>query len=362
MTLFVDLKHRLPDFNLATRFEAPPGVTALFGRSGSGKTTIVNAVAGLSRPDVGHIALAGDVWLDTTRNLARPAHQRPVGYVFQDARLFPHMNVLRNLTYSRRRAVPGMPQPGFDDVVDLLGLGSLLDRHPGALSGGERQRVAIGRALLSAPKLLLMDEPLVALDTQRKAEILPYLDQLRGATDLPVLYVSHALSEVARLATTLVLIEQGRVIASGPVERLLSEPGLVRHLGLREAGAILTAKVTEHHADGLTELAVSGGQVFVPTMSTPIGARTQVRVLAQDVVLSRNKPEHLSALNILPATITGLRDGSGPGVIVQLSCGGDMMLARVTRRSACALGLAPGVSVFAVIKAVSIAPADVGGN
>ena len=352
MSLSLRLAHRFPGFHLDLAFDAPPGVTCLFGQSGSGKTTVINAVAGLLRPDRAEIVLDGAA----LHNLA--PHRRRVGYVFQDARLFPHMSVQANLTYAarirRRRA------EGFDRIVDLLGLSALLPRHPATLSGGERQRVALGRALLSDPQLLLMDEPLAALDEARKAEVLPYIEALRDETGLPILYVSHSLSEVARLATTIAVIEAGRLAAFGPAAQVLSDPGTAPLLGLRDAGAILTACIAAHEDDGLTRLDTSAGPVWLPRCAGQPGQSVRIRIAAQDVILSRARPEGLSALNILPASVTDLHDGQGPGTLVRLDLGGEHILARVTRRSARAMGLAPGVAVHVVVKTVSVAQADVG--
>ncbi len=359
MSLSVRLHHRFPSFTLDATFDAPPGVTALFGRSGSGKTTVINAVAGLLRADIGHIALEGRVLFDTQTRRNLPPHRRRIGYVFQEGRLFPHLTVRQNLLYGRwfSRTSDGVP---FDRVVDLLGIAPLLERRPAALSGGEKQRVAIGRALLSNPGLLLMDEPLAALDDARKAEILPYLERLRDQTATPILYVSHSMAEVARLATTLVVMDAGRVLRTGPASAILSDPDAAPLFGLREAGAYLTARIAAHEADGLTSLYTSAGPMLLPRIDAAPGTALRVRVHAQDVILSRDRPVGLSALNILPATVTTLRLGDGPGALVQLQAGSDLLLARITRRSAAALTLAPGTPVFAILKSVSVARDDVG--
>ena len=359
MSLQVAITHPLPGFEVNVAFEAPGGVTALFGQSGAGKTTVINAVAGLLRPRAGRIALSGETLFDASARVNLPVHRRRLGYVFQDGRLFPHLSVRQNLTYGQRFAPRGLPGPGLDEVADLLGLDRLLDRRPGALSGGEKQRVAFGRALLSHPRMLLMDEPLAALDAARKDEILPYLERLRDLSGLPILYVSHSVAEVARLATTVVVLEAGQVVRAGPAEQVLSDPAMVRQFGLREAGAVLPAEIARHHADGLTELAISGGRLFLPRMEPPEGARTRVRILAHDVIVADRAPQGLSALNVLPGEVIALREGQGPGMIVQIQCGADRLLARITRRSAEALALAPGRKVHAVIKSVSIARTDV---
>jgi molybdate transport system ATP-binding protein len=360
MSLSVRFTHCFGDFSLDVAFEAPAGVTALFGRSGSGKTSVINAVAGLIRPDAGRIELDGTVLYEADRRISVPVHRRRLGYVFQEGRLFPHLSVRQNLIYGRWFAARG-PGESFDHVVGMLGIDGLLERRPAGLSGGEKQRVAIGRALLANPRLLLMDEPLAALDEERKAEILPYLERLRGETDIPVLYVSHSMAEVARLATTLVLMEKGRVVRSGPAHDVLSDPENVPALGIRAAGASLHATVTAQEEDGLTRLETSAGPLFLPHVEAPLGARLSIRILAQDVILSRTKPEGLSALNILPATVTAVRLGEGPGAVIQLKAGDDLLLARVTRRSAQALELAPGAACFAILKSVAVAQSEVGG-
>ncbi len=359
MTLSVAFRHAFPGFSLDVSFEAPKGVTALFGRSGSGKTTVVNAVAGLLRPDSGRIALDETVLLDSAGGIFLPPHRRRLGYVFQEGRLFPHMTVRQNLRYGQwfARATQRMD---FGRVVDLLGLGALLDRRPSLLSGGEKQRVAIGRALLSAPAMLLMDEPLAALDAPRKAEILPWLERLRDETHLPILYVSHALPEVARLATTIVLLEGGRVLRSGPVAEILSDPDVAPALGIREAGALLTARIAAQEPDGLTRLHSSAGPLWLPKIARPVGAKVRVRIAAQDVMLARTRPEGISALNVLPVTIAALRSDEGASALVQLSAGEDRILARITRRSLATLQLAEGDRLFAVIKSVSVADESVG--
>ena len=364
MTLSVAVTHRFGAFTLEAAFEAPPGVTALYGRSGSGKTSVVNAVAGLLRPDAGRIALNGDVLFDSSTGLCLPPNRRRIGYVFQDGRLFPHLTVRQNLTYGRHFAPRSSRQAAgtFDRIVGLLGIGALLDRRPGTLSGGEKARVAIGRAILSNPQLLLMDEPLAALDEARKAEILPYLERLRDDLELPILYVSHAMSEVARLATTVVLMEAGRVVAAGPTAQVLADPATAPNLGLREAGALLTARVVGQDDDGLTRLDGPAGPLWLPRLDAPLGAVVRVRVLAQDVMLSLTRPEGFSALNMLPATVQDIRMGDGPGALLRLKVGDEVLLARITRRSVDALRLVPGLAIFAVLKAVSVAQENVGGG
>ncbi|WP_300013814.1 molybdenum ABC transporter ATP-binding protein [uncultured Roseobacter sp.] len=354
MTLSVSLQHRLGDFDLDVAFEAPPGITVLFGRSGAGKTTIINAVAGLLTPQAGRIASNGTVLLDSASRQIVPPHKRRIGYVFQDARLFPHLNVRQNLAYGRWFAPKSAPREDKARIVDLLGIGHLLDRRPTGLSGGEKQRVAIGRALLASPQILLADEPLAALDEQRKAEILPYFERLRDEVTVPILYVSHAATEVARIATTVVALDGGRVARQGPAAEVMSDPAITP-LGVRSAGAMLDARVQAHHADGLCTLEAEGVPLLLPRIDKPVGAAVRVWIEAQDVMLATEEPRGISALNVLETTVTELRLGAGPGVIVQLSFGRAFLLARITRRSAEALALEPGAPVFAVLKAVSVA-------
>lgn len=355
MTLSLKLKHQLGPFSLDLSFKTPAGVTALFGKSGSGKTTVVNSVAGLLRPDVGHIEVDGETLVDTDKGIFRPPHRRNVGYVFQDARLFPHLSVRQNLLYG----APKGQVDELDRIAELLDIVPLIDRRIGALSGGEKQRVAIGRALLSNPRILLMDEPLAALDEPRKAEILPYIERLAHEAKIPILYVSHSLSEVARLASTLVILSNGRIARAGPATQLFSDPETAPLLGLREAGAILTARVTSHTSDGLSALETAGGQIFLPQIQSEPGTNLRLRIHANDVMLALSRPSDLSALNILKTRVKHIKDGDGPGMMVALDMGGETLLARVTRRSATALNLREGLEVFAIIKSVSTAQADV---
>lgn len=357
--LDVDLRHRFAGFSLEARFTAPAGITVLFGRSGSGKTTIVNALAGLLRPQAGRIAVGGQALLDTAAGVWLPPHRRRVGYIFQEGRLLPHLTVRQNLRYGALFAPRDAPREDLDRVVEMLGIGALLHRRPAALSGGEKQRVAIGRALLSGPRLLLADEPLAALDEARKAEILPHFERLRDELAIPILYVSHAAPEVARLATTVVAIEAGRVVRQGAAAEVLGDP-YVTPAGARAAGAVVVARVVAHHADGLSELEAGGQALWMPRVSQAENAEVRLRIAAHEVILARERPVGLSALNILPGTVAALRGGAGPGVMVALDTPAGRVLARITRRSALALDLAPGVAVFAIIKSVSPERGDVG--
>ena len=360
MTLEVGLRHDYGGFRLDVDFLAPPGITVLFGRSGSGKTSIVNAVAGLLRPQQGRVAIGDWVLFESERGTNLPPHRRRLGYIFQEARLFPHLTVRQNLLFGRWFARRRGTSQDLGQVVEMLGIGDLLQRRPHGLSSGETQRVAIGRALLAEPRIILADEPLAALDEPRKAEIMPYFERLRDEIAVPILYVSHSAAEVARLATTVVALREGQVVSQGPALQVLGDPA-VTPLGVRAAGAVLEAVIHRHHADGLSELDAGGARLFLPRVTQPRGTRIRVRVAAHEVLLSRSRPEGLSALNILPGTVESIRTGRGPGAIVSVRTPAGRLLARITRRSQSALGLAAGVECFAVIKTVAFAPEDVGG-
>lgn len=360
MSLDIELHHRFGAFTLDAAFTAPPGITALFGRSGSGKTTVVNAVAGLLRPDRGRVRVDGEILFDTKARIDVPCHRRRVGYVFQEGRLFPHLSVKRNLLFGRWFQGRSDNGADFDRIVELLGIAHLLDRRPGLLSGGEKQRVAIGRALLAEPRVLLMDEPLAALDESRKAEILPYIERLRDETRRPLLYVSHSVTEVARLATTIVAIDNGNVVRAGPAASVMTDAEAFPLMGRQEAGALVVATVLgPPAADGLTELALSGGRILLAGVNAPVGSKLRVRVRARDVIVATKRPEGLSALNVLPTVLERIA-GDGPVVELGLRCGEDRLLARITRRSLTHLGLEPGSACFAVLKTVAFARRDVG--
>ena len=360
MTFAVRLRHRLGRFELNVDFSAPTGITVLFGRSGSGKTSIVNAIAGLLRPREGRIAVGNSVLFDSERGIDLAPHQRRLGYIFQEGRLFPHLSVRQNLLYGRWFARRRDAGSDLETVVETLGIGELLQRRPTSLSAGEQQRVAIGRALLAEPSIILADEPLAALDEPRKAEILPYFERLRDEVSVPILYVSHSPAEVARLATTVVAISDGAIVSHGPALQVLGDPR-VTPLGVRAAGAVLEATVRRHHPDGLSELDAGQARLFLPRVAHPAGTRIRVRVAAHEVLLSRREPQGISALNVLPGTVEAIQTGRGPGAIVSVQTQAGRLLARITRRSEIALGLEPGVECFAVIKTVAIAPEDIGG-
>ncbi len=342
-------------FALDAAFTAPgDGVTALFGPSGCGKSTVLLAVAGLLRPEAGRVALGGEALLDTARGVFLPPERRRCGVVFQDSRLFPHLSVEGNLRYGLRRAPRGATGAGFEEVVALLGLGPLLGRRPGGLSGGERQRVALGRALLARPRLLLMDEPLAALDAARRAEVLPFLARLRAAARLPILYVTHALDEVDALADTLVLMEGGRVLAAGPAEALSTRTDLPL-AARRDAGALLACTVLAHDAAaGLTRIGFPGGELVMPLRPEPPGTPIRLRVRARDVAVATARPDGVSIHNILPCRLAAISPAGTAGeVFLHLSLGETVLLARVMRDAVSRLGLAPGAELHALVKAIA---------
>ena len=348
-------------FRLDAAFTVPgSGVTALFGPSGCGKTTILRCIAGLQRLSDGYLSVNGELWQEGRR--FRPTHRRPLGYVFQEASLFSHLSVRDNLAFGQRRVKDAAPRIGFDEVVDLLGIARLFGRPTAGLSGGERQRVAIGRALLSQPRLLLMDEPLSALDRISKDEILPYLERLHAALSIPVLYVSHDIGEVERLADTLVLVEAGRVRAAGPIAGLLADPALPL-VHMPDPAAVIDGRVMAvDPAYGLSEVEVPGGRLLVAGDLGPVGRRRRLRIPASDVSLGRAAPVDTTILNALPARILGAEPAGGQQMTVRLALGpegsGAAILARISRFSWDRLALAPGEAVVARLKAVALAGPD----
>ncbi|SFJ58794.1 molybdenum ABC transporter ATP-binding protein [Jannaschia pohangensis] len=348
--LEVSVQRRAGDFTLDVALEASSGVTAVFGPSGAGKTTLARCVAGLARPDAGRIVLNGRVLFDGTTDLA--PHRRGIGYVFQEARLFPHLDVRGNLMFGAPRGEEAGP------VAEMLGIADLMDRRPAGLSGGEAARVAIGRALLRQPELLILDEPLAALDARRRAAILPWLGRVREA-GVPILYISHAIEEVARLADTLVLLRDGAVVRAGPLAEVLSDPVAAALMGPSQAGAVLEGVVTAV-ADGLAAVETPAGVLHVP--GGEVGQRLRIRIRAEDIIVATARPEGVSALNVLPAVVEAVQPGQGPGVMLRLRAGEGALLARITRRSAERLSLAPGVAVWAIVKTSGVARADVGGG
>ena len=328
------------------------GITALFGHSGSGKTTCLRAMAGLERPPGGRFSIGDEVWQDD--HVFVPTHRRALGYVFQEASLFPHLSVQGNMEFGLKRAADSAPVFALATVAELLGIGALLKRMPDSLSGGERQRVAIARALLAAPRLLLMDEPLAALDLKRKLEILPYLERLHDELSIPVIYVSHAPDEVARLADHLVLLEDGKVVASGPLSETLARTDLPPAFA-DDAGVVLETTLSAHEADNLSQLDFAGGVLHVGRRHEAPGSRLRCRIHARDVSLALERPRASSIVNILPASVTAVAATDTPGhVLVQLRVGATLLLARITERSLRELALAPGQPVWAQIKGVAL--------
>lgn len=353
--LEVDVRHRLGDFNLNVQFKAERGVTALFGQSGAGKTCTINAIAGLLRPRSGRVVVDGRVLFDSETRIQEPAWRRRIGYVFQDGRLFPHLTVRQNLQYGAWATRRSMKPADFHGIVDLLGLGPLLGRRPGDLSGGEAQRVAIGRALLCRPSTLLMDEPLASLDADRRAEILPYIEQLYDATGLPVVYVSHDLEEVMRLATTMILLADGQVSTAGPIADVIGGMEIYGAADSFDAGAVIFADViAQDDMDGLTRLRCRAGELVVPRVEVGTGRRVRVYIRARDVMLATEEPRGLSALNVFKGMVAAVRRGESAEALVRIDCAGEMLLAKITRRSLVRLGLAPGSEVYVVIKSVAL--------
>lgn len=348
------LRHRWPGGPaLAIDFVAPNGATALFGPSGAGKSSVVAAIAGLLEAEAARVVVDGEVLTDTFRRVNVPVERRRLGLVFQDPRLFPHMTVRRNLAYGMRRAPPG--GIGFDDVVALLGIGALLERRPHTLSGGERQRVAIGRALLAQPRLLLMDEPLASLDAARKAEILPYLAALKQSLSLPVVYVTHALDEVYAIADTLVLLEGGQVRAAGPLAEVTAR-GDVPLAARDDAGAVLEARVAEHHpARQLSLLRAGPLALWVPLVAGALGTRLRVRIPAREIILATEAPAGISLHNILPVLVVAVtKDAARHTAMVELGTAGVRLLARITPDAVARLDLRPGKPVLALVKSMSV--------
>ena len=355
MTLVLEASDRRGNFQLDAAFTSQGGITALFGRSGSGKTSLMRIIAGLDRPAKGRVIFGDETLLDTARRIDIPTHRRRFGYVFQEPRLFPHLTVARNLDYGAwfSRARPDMAERAR--ILDLLGIAHLTGRSPANLSGGEKQRVAIGRALLASPRLLLMDEPLASLDEGRKQEILPYIERLRDETGIPIVYVSHSIAEVARLATQVVVVDEGRVAASGPAADILSRPGIAVAADRRDTGALLEGRVISiDTAERLATIGFGAAQLMVPGADFHIGEAVRLHVPARDVMLATVRPEGISALNILEGVVEAVEpDGEGMASL-SIACGGDHVRARITALSVERLGLAPGLPVHAIIKTVAL--------
>jgi molybdate transport system ATP-binding protein len=342
-------------FALRVHFELPtPGVVALFGRSGCGKSSLVNIIAGLLAPDAGSVALDDFVLLDTDRGINVPPERRRIGYVFQDARLFPHLSVAANLRYAQKRAV-GAPYVSLEAVTGLLDLASLMDRRTHQLSGGERQRVAIGRALLTQPRLLLLDEPLAALDGARREEVLPYLGTLRDQLAIPMVYVTHDFDDVLRLATHIVLMEAGSVIAQGAVGEMSLDPHLRAIIGPDEVGAIIDGIVLGIDSGAnLTKVRVGHGELYVQAMGRAAGTALRVQLLARDIIVSTQIPQHLSVRNSLAGVVTSIQGDDLDSDLVTIDIGAAQIMARITKAATRDLSLRPGMKVWALVKSVSL--------
>jgi molybdate transport system ATP-binding protein len=348
---------RLGDFALDVDFSAEAPVLALVGRSGSGKTSVVNAIAGLMRPARGRIAFDDQVLFDSARGVDLAPERRRVGYVFQDALLFPHLTVRANLHYGHRVGA----RIGLDAVVALLGIESLLERRPAGLSGGEKQRVAIGRALLADPRLLLMDEPLASLDNPRRMEVLRYVERLRDEFGMPVVYVSHSVAEVTRLADHVVLLDAGRVLASGPVMDIFNRADLRPHTGRFEGGALIEAEAVAHDTKHfLTRFCFSGGELIAPGLDAAPGTRVRIRIRSRDVALAVERPSGISIRNVLPGTVESIADRGGAIVEVAVRLGDALIPARISRLSMLELKLAPGAAAWVLIKAIAFDKRSVG--
>jgi molybdate transport system ATP-binding protein len=363
--LRVSASKKRDGFTLQAELEAPtPGIVALFGRSGCGKTTLINIIAGLLDADEARIQLDDLVLCDTRAGTSVPVELRRIGYVFQDGRLFPHLNVLANLRYGLKRSLRRARQPvawgrqahpiAFDEVIALLGLATLLDRRPHQLSGGERQRVGLGRALLSQPQLLLLDEPLASLDVARREEVLPYLEALRDRLSMPMVYVSHQFDEVLQLATHMVLMEAGRVVAQGSLSEVSLRPELRAIIGPDSVGSVLDGIVTKTDpARSMADLKLGNGNLQVSLRDVTVGSHARVQLLARDIILAIEKPSGLSVRNMLQGVVAEVSPDDDDAVLVKVDIGGATVLARITRDAATALSLHKGSSVWVLVKAVS---------
>ena len=354
MSIEIAIKHQLGAFAIDAKFASAGRLTVLFGASGAGKSTIINTIAGLTQPNVGRIIVDGAVLLDTAKGIDMAAHQRRIGYVFQEPRLFPHLSVAQNLSYGKWFAREPVQSRQLAHVIALLGLGKLMSRMPNSLSGGEKQRVAIGRALLSNPKLLLMDEPLAALDQPRKAEIMPYIESLRDETNIPIIYVSHSVAEVARLATDIAIIANGKVMATGATHEIMQRPDFMPLGESDEVGSVLTMAVASYNPDfDMTLISSPVGEIQIQGRVGEIGKSVRLRLRARDIIIATQKPKGLSALNVLSGKISSM-ENNGPLVMVKIDCAGSPVLARITRQSAVALKLKIQMPVCAIVKTASL--------
>jgi molybdate transport system ATP-binding protein len=352
--LAVDVERCVGAFDLRVAFRTDARMTALFGRSGAGKTSLVNMIAGLASPDRGRIEIDGQVLYDSAAGIDVPVHARRIGYVFQEGRLFPHYSVRRNLLYGFERVPASERYVELDHVVELLGLESLLERRPGDLSGGEKQRVAIGRALLASPRILLLDEPLASLDASRKDEVLRYIELMRDDVRIPMIYVSHSVEEVVRLAQHVVLLSAGTVAASGSVREVMGQPD-VASARFFEGGAVIEGKIVHQDlAYDLATVTFDGGTFVVPNVDALIGEPVRLRVRARDVSIALTRPADISVQNILLGTVSEIGPAAGAVVVVSIAVGALRLRSRITRRAVEHLALRPGLEVYALVKAVSL--------
>ena len=357
MTLEVALRADAP-IPLDVAFSVAPGeLLALVGHSGSGKTTILRSIAGLWRPSTARVAVDGEMWLDTGSGIALPTHRRHVGVVFQNYALFPHMTAAQNVIAAMDRPDPAEAAR----LLDLVNLHGLSDRKPAQLSGGQQQRVALARALARKPSALLLDEPFSAVDRATRERLHAEILALRAHLKMPVVLVTHDMNEAQLLADRMVVIEKGSVVREGTTAAVMADPDALRAMGIREVAALLPATVEGAEEDGLTRLSTATGSLYLPGIDSLPGTRVRVRIMAHEVILSRSRPEGLSAQNILPCTVSAIRAGDGPGVMVHLSVGEDEILARITRRAAGQLGLQPGDAAHAVLKSMSVARDHIAG-
>ena len=351
MTLEVSLQARAP-IPLAVEFSVGKGeLLALVGPSGAGKTSVLRVIAGLHQPDAGLVSVGGAVWLDAARGVSLPTHRRKLGMVFQAYALFPHLTAAENLMLAMERPDPRKAR----ELLDLVQMNGFADRKPTQLSGGQQQRVAVARALAREPEVLLLDEPFSAIDRGQREGLQAELVSLRDRLAMPVVLVTHDLNEAQLLSDRMLVLDQGHVVRIGTTAEVMADPVALRSLGVREAAALLPARITGDVRDGLTRLDTATGPIFLAGLFGPVGSMVRVRIMAHEVILSRHRPTGLSAQNILPAVIAGLHEGDGPAVMVHLAIGPDPVLARITRRAVAELGLAPGQTVHVILKSMSVA-------
>lgn len=360
MALEVEIRAPAP-IPLDVSFRAGNGeILALVGPSGAGKSTVLRVIAGLARTGSGRVVVGGETWFDPDAGIFLPPHRRRAGFVFQSYALFPHMSAAENVMAAMDLPSKRLRRDEARRLLDLVHLDGLGDRKPAELSGGQRQRVAVARALARRPRVLLLDEPFSAVDPGTRESLHREIAGLRRALDMPVVLVTHDMDDARLLADRMVVIDKGRSVAAGTTAEVLFDPAALRTLGLREAGAAISARIAAQESDGLTRLDTAAGPVFVPHVEGAIGSNVRLQIAAHEVILSRERPGMISALNVLPATVTDIREGEGPGVLVRLRIGEEAIVARITRRSCAKLAIAPGVSCHAIVKAMAVARDQIG--